>query len=337
MAREPKVSEEHPELHHYTDWNGLKGIFTSQTLWATHFSKLNDYTEINHLEDALVKAVTDKLEAYANFRCLTEPDFRESMARMGDIRGACEHDTKNSISSIYDVTFRGREIDENTKIIPFVEPFITSFCSHTRDSPYEVENGLLSQWTRYGRNEGYAMVFDTVVLEERLTEEFKSYGYQFFGFYDVVYNDENLNFVERFSEEISKVFEITRDFIFNPDDVRPFDAFEPLVRAATRFKHRAFKEEREIRIVACPARRDHEDTLKAEYPNLYEDLSFEFKKIHAEPKNHICLFDSDSSHVLPIKRIIVGPAKEQERCIEKIKELVDGSIPIVCSETPYQA
>ena len=84
MSDEPNVSEEYPELHHYTDWNGLEGIFTSRTLWATLFSQFNDYTETTHLEELLADAVSAKLEEYSNFRCLTDRDFLRADPRTSD-------------------------------------------------------------------------------------------------------------------------------------------------------------------------------------------------------------------------------------------------------------
>ena len=111
LSKRP-LSEEYPELHHYTDWNGLEGILTSRTLLATLFSQFNDYTEITHLEEFLADAVSGKLEEYSNFRCLTDRDFRNEMSRMGNIREACKQDAKNAVASLYDVTFRGRTIDE---------------------------------------------------------------------------------------------------------------------------------------------------------------------------------------------------------------------------------
>lgn len=45
------------KIYHYTDLNGLKGIIESGSLWATHFSFLNDSNELIHgmncLENAL--------------------------------------------------------------------------------------------------------------------------------------------------------------------------------------------------------------------------------------------------------------------------------------------
>ena len=43
----------HPELHHYTNFDGLSGIYTSRTLWAVNYRHLNDTREIAVLEGPL--------------------------------------------------------------------------------------------------------------------------------------------------------------------------------------------------------------------------------------------------------------------------------------------
>src|ERR1035437_2528169 len=47
------VVAEHPELHHYTDEQGLLGIVNSGALWATNFNDLNDSSEVVHLRERL--------------------------------------------------------------------------------------------------------------------------------------------------------------------------------------------------------------------------------------------------------------------------------------------
>ncbi len=49
----------HPELHHYTTFAGLEGIVRSNTIWASHFSDLNDATEVILLREPLVRALTE--------------------------------------------------------------------------------------------------------------------------------------------------------------------------------------------------------------------------------------------------------------------------------------
>src|SRR2546428_410693 len=62
------VLSEHPELHHYTTHSGLKGIYETDTLWATHFSLLNDATEVVHLQAPLLEAVVARFVQILNER-----------------------------------------------------------------------------------------------------------------------------------------------------------------------------------------------------------------------------------------------------------------------------
>jgi hypothetical protein len=39
---DPHFIATHPELHHYTTFQGLKGIVETNTIWATHYCDLND-------------------------------------------------------------------------------------------------------------------------------------------------------------------------------------------------------------------------------------------------------------------------------------------------------
>jgi hypothetical protein len=43
---EDKFVQRYPELHHYTGWDALEGIFTLNAMWATHYQHLNDQTDI---------------------------------------------------------------------------------------------------------------------------------------------------------------------------------------------------------------------------------------------------------------------------------------------------
>ena len=52
-----KVSEEYRKLYHYTTWEGLLGILQTQTLWATHYRFLNDYSELVLIRDKLIDSV----------------------------------------------------------------------------------------------------------------------------------------------------------------------------------------------------------------------------------------------------------------------------------------
>lgn len=62
--KEPRVSDAHPELHHYTDWKGLQGIVRTRSLWATHYQDLNDYSEMDQLKAHLIRGAGARLKRY---------------------------------------------------------------------------------------------------------------------------------------------------------------------------------------------------------------------------------------------------------------------------------
>jgi hypothetical protein len=53
----PAFFNSHPELHHYTTFVGFEGIIKSQSLWASHFSDLNDSSEVMLIREPLSRAV----------------------------------------------------------------------------------------------------------------------------------------------------------------------------------------------------------------------------------------------------------------------------------------
>lgn len=112
------------KIYHYTDLNGLKGIIESGSLWATHFSFLNDSNELIHgmncLENALQylrddfnpKTLTFIEQALTHFRmhraahvynfsfCL-EPDLLSQWRGYGSSQGVClEFDDEELIASL---------------------------------------------------------------------------------------------------------------------------------------------------------------------------------------------------------------------------------------------
>lgn len=72
----------HPELHHYTNAAGLKGIVSTNTIWATHFRDLNDSTEVTHLRQSFADALALRYEELIARQTLSE-GLRELYEREG--------------------------------------------------------------------------------------------------------------------------------------------------------------------------------------------------------------------------------------------------------------
>jgi hypothetical protein len=149
-AEEDRFFQSYPELHHYTSWGALQGMLTTNTLWATHYQHLNDLTEVEHMKEYLA--------------ALVPRNRRERRT------------AKREVESLYNKTFT-----------QFVTPYIVSLSTHTADTEFDRENGLLAQWARYGGH-GYAVVFDTKLLNDLLNREFEAYQYTQTTYSNVVYN-----------------------------------------------------------------------------------------------------------------------------------------------------
>lgn len=100
------------KIYHYTDLNGLKGIIESDSLWATHFSFLNDSNELTHgmnclenalqylrddfnpktlkfIEQALKKFRTHRAAHVYNLSFCLEPDLLSQWRGYGSSQGVC--------------------------------------------------------------------------------------------------------------------------------------------------------------------------------------------------------------------------------------------------------
>jgi hypothetical protein len=64
---EKKVSEELPELFHYTTVAAFESIYkTTRQLWATHYKDLDDNTEFTRFRRKLSKYITPKIRDIVN-------------------------------------------------------------------------------------------------------------------------------------------------------------------------------------------------------------------------------------------------------------------------------
>jgi hypothetical protein len=206
---EAKLLTEHPELHHYTRYAGLKGIIETKALRATHYRKLNDTMEIDLLRQPLAEALGLRFTEVLRRR-RSERKIAQAVEETGGLKVAAQLAAEGLVSSFYQVSFERRDS------FSFAEPYITSFCTHA-NCPYERENGLLSQWRGYGGAGGYCLVFDTAKLAERLREEFDTHYYIHIRLAQVVYGDGNAN-VEDLFPVLLKRYEELFDLVLDGGD-----------------------------------------------------------------------------------------------------------------------
>lgn len=319
-----KVSEAHPQLHHYTNWKGFSGIWQSQALRSVRFDSMNDPTEFQHVRELLVEALIPTFQEFAARERKKSGRIDKNIKEAGGIKLLVETESNNWIEIVYSSMEKTNDKKE------FITPHITSFCSHTNDQPYERENGLLSQWRAYGGEEAFCIVFDTNKLEIAMNREREMFEYIGAYFVDVEYADSKFDIGGRYPELIKDLFTVWKNMLYgHEENSGAAQILEPLLKVGTRVKHRAYAEEREVRIVTLPVTEEYLQSKNAIPPRK------PIKKYFQAPKPHITLFDESRSS-LPITRIIVGPGNNQEAAYNKALKLVDGRVPIVRSATPYR-
>lgn len=130
-----KISEVYETLYHYTTWDGLLGILKTQSLWATHYKFLNDYSEIVLFRDKLISLLIPYVRERYEELVKDTPRNKQEINRIGGMDHVIQHDTEVVVNSQYKAT--GDEI------------YILSFCGQHKN-PHINNNGLLSQWRGYG-------------------------------------------------------------------------------------------------------------------------------------------------------------------------------------------
>jgi len=318
----------HPELHHYTNAAGLKGIVSSNTIWATHFSDLNDSTEVTHLRQAFAEALAPRYE-----ELIARQNLSEELPQLYERDGGSQKLARDFVDSLYGATFDG-----NSELTSMAA-FITSFCTHADDQPdnrfydrsYERENGLLSQWRSYGGADGYCIVFDTAKLSYILASEFDARYWVHMKIDPVHYAVQGASPGTEFLALLDAVAQTLTDF-FNGQRTPEMGVQEFLI-AASLFKHQGFREEQEVRVVAIPAT----EIMRSEALKHPEFQDKPVPDVHARPdgvRRYVTLLDGLGVE-LPIRRVIVGPSRQQTENVAFVRALLKPNIPVVPSATPW--
>lgn len=322
-----KTSEIYKKVYHYTTWDGLLGILQTQNLWATHYKFLSDYSEITLFRDKLISFTLPYVRKAYEAVIKNSPEIGEKINQEGGLNQFVKHDTELFVDTQYQST--GDEI------------YIVSFCGEHKE-PNINRNGLLSQWRGYGAGGGFALVFDTQILEEMLEEEGNRYEYSVGHIADLVYSDDEDKLKKELSDNLSILADGITKLIENAHssnrmDLDLSDCYLPFVSCITRYKHYGFREENEVRIVALPTVLDqrHLEYASSKGASLKPEKERKFRNKNYQHIPYIELFDLIETG-LPIEKIIVGPHKEKEIRASTLRVMLSKtSIEIACSDIPY--
>lgn len=316
MKTKLTVAEAHPELLHYTSLSGLLGILDSQSLRATHSAFLNDSTEIalffdRRLANLLDSSIRAELAADPELRVL--PQFSRTPQESDAVIARYASDMARAIRTT------AQHLNQ-----PHFVCFSAPFGERVR------HDGLLSQWRGYGKDGGYAIVFDSTRLEELLASEAKTFWYEHVQWGDVHYHQDDgdlANAEPEIIEAEEALGRAIRAFIKNPVSEELEPTFDPIATLSCLYKDWGFHEEREVRIVVIPPNAD----LIAQGRALGEARPIRQIEIIARggtPVPYIDLFapkhsaDQGPRIPLPISRIIVGPNPQSELRRQAVKQLL---------------
>jgi len=321
------LSGEKPLIYHYTTGSGLLGIVESQQIHATSIAYLNDEEEHVGYFHRRLPTLLD--EAIAEFLRLRPP-----VATSGTTLSDAEMKQK---AAEFAKTMHARMLELTLEMD---DPYVVSFST---PPSLDHEDGLLSQWRAYGSDGGYAIVFETAGIERLLELEIAAIHHQYLMVGDVEYYDSQGSSMPKLQETLEdekqmkgalKQFMLTLD----PTDLDPL--YTSLVSLSVRHKHRGFREEAEIRIVALrsiPKVREFEEEDGESRPQ--REIFFRSKSGILVP--YIKLFGTkelgDDAR-LPIKQVIVGPHPEKAKRRAAVERLLrENGIDVVVTESsiPY--
>lgn len=317
----PNVSDTHPFLYHYTDWAALSGILKTNELWATHIRFLNDRSEYIHAQQFVESQLVPDMKIWIEKVAKANPIIQKKCDDNGGIDRQAVDLAKVAMSSMYRAT--GDDF------------FVTSFCG-TPVADYDINNGLLSQWRGYGSQQGFMLVFETKMLEKMMRQESEHFSY--FNMYlgDAVYSEDENNIQQELGPDIENI----RNFVVQTNEFIEGKSEQPagkeamlsFMRLATRYKHHAFDEEREVRLVGAIAK--HEAVANSENMTSVQK-PVELRSGRSGLTPFIKLFGKNSAS-LPLRKIIVGPSKDKDEVAVALqKGLQWRDIEVKVSNIPY--
>jgi hypothetical protein len=325
------ASEPSKSLFHYTTAAGLIGIIRTQNLRATHANFLNDTAECQLLTSLLAPQIAT--------------EFKDIVPRLTKL-GAFKPEMLTAMVGDAMDTEAQKVANVALTVIERVSPiYISSFCIHSPGSA-EHEHGLLSQWRGYGRG-GFAIEFDEFEIDKLTNLENEKHSYSALITREVAYgNHREVAQLERFKGLAAASLKVSFEHYAPKLAAQPpvaeilgdreiGDFMKAFMETLAFLKSPRFREENEYRIVAMATVPGQERA---------NDLRYKTIRFREGPSGNVVpyieLFD-DPGMFLPIKKIIVGPHRDQENQYNATKLLLAEhnlhQVPVMKSDTTLRS
>lgn len=280
-----RLADQPAEVMHYTTAEGLLGVIQRQELWATRSDFLNDREE----RKGFIAIGLPRI-------CEAVVDLNLPSATAVERKAA----TNQLVESLASLVFEDHAY----------------FASLSSFPKYDIDHGLLSQWRGYGKDGGYAIVFDRQKLDRALIQEFMSHDYRLLKMDDVAYYGGQTDDLDgpSVAQLMNHANAIRESLNLVPSEQRS-SVFEAFIMSSALYKHRGFREEAEVRIVAVPTSEKIRAVEKCmAIPSSRTKKAINFRSREGLIIPYIPLkLTSDQYPELPISRIIVGPHPDADR------------------------
>jgi hypothetical protein len=315
------------ELYHYTNVYGLKGILENASFWATHFEYLNDGLEITYGDDLICRLLLERQQSLGE----------NSTARKVYEQIVSPRDPSPSITKRFGYDF-----------------YVISFSAN---------GDLLDQWRAYGADgNGYSIGIKPYELNEKvsgavvLTSKDDKLN-----FFRVLYSQQaQKDFISTVLDTVEKELEPAGQYQLIPEQLdanteggqNALNAIADalvgnLLDFALMFKHPAFENEQEVRLLKKRFGRVVSAGLD---DSALEGVKFRTTANQLVPYIEIPFYarqqpqnDVRSSIQLPLKRINLGPKhdKKSQQSLEMYLQSIGYADPetmpeLYISEIPYQ-
>ena len=85
MTTPKKLSEDFPELFHYTTVPAFESIYSGRKLWATHYEDLNDWSELDQFRLKVEKYIIPHIRKIFDKRIKHELQFAKRVDNRGGV------------------------------------------------------------------------------------------------------------------------------------------------------------------------------------------------------------------------------------------------------------
>jgi hypothetical protein len=156
---------------------------------------------------------------------------------------------------------------------------------------------------------------------------------------DVVYASDQNTLQAELSDSIAAVADyagslLSHQLLKSPE-TDAAKAMSSFVNCITRYKHRGFKEEREVRIAALVRDAQNQEAMEKIGGATAVLKPVKQRKRNEEEIRYIELFGQKDTR-LPVKKIVVGPHPRKEELATRLKEqLKSTGIEVAISDIPY--